>query len=42
MALFPVFLYAFVVFVRGLRRLLHLVLTFRFSLDHDEMLGVTV
>ena len=33
--------YAFVVFVRGLRRLLHLVLTFRFSLDHDEMLGVT-
>ena len=27
--------YAFVVFVRGLRRLLHLVLTFRFSLDHD-------
>ena len=33
--------YAFVVFVRGLRRLLHLVLTFRFSLDHDEMLRVT-
>ena len=33
--------YAFVVFVRGLRRLLHLVLTFRFSLDHDEILRVT-
>ena len=33
--------YAFVVFVRGLRRLLHFGFTFRFSLDHDEMLRVT-